>query len=269
VTTIDSTTVHAENSAADGGRPAAFFDLDRTLIAGSSGLSVLREMRRIGVISRSQLLRDAWVGIRFRLWGIDDATTEAVRIRVGGYITGIDEKRLARISAPVLQRVLPRVYPAVLARAHAHQDAGEPVYLVTASTQEFADLFARVFAFDGALGSRSEIVGGKYTGQPGGPFMFGEGKAEAMRELAEQDGLDLAASTAYSDAISDLPMLRAVGTQVAVNPEKSLREIADQEGWEVLAVDRLKRRAGLTGLGLVGVLGALGAVGRRAKATGK
>ena len=226
-------------------------------------------MRRIGVISRRQLLRDAWVGIRFRLWGIDDATTQTVRVRVGGYIQGVDEKRLARISAPVLQRVLPKVYPAVLARAHAHQDAGEPVYLVTASTQEFAELFARVFAFDGALGSRSEIVAGKYTGQPGGPFMFGEGKAEAMRQLALNDGLDLEASTAYSDAVSDLPMLRAVGVQVAVNPEKALREIAEQEGWEVLAVDRVWLRAALAGLGLAGAAGALGAAGRRARVTGK
>lgn len=227
-------------------RPAAFFDLDRTLVSGSSGFSILIEMARVGIVSRRQLVRDSLVGARFRLWGLDDATTDAVRTRVGTYVAGVEEHRLSSISTAVLERVLPRIYPEVLDRAHAHQRRGEPVYLVTASSQEFADLLAEVLDLDGAVGTRSEIIDGRYTGNPGGPFIYGEGKVQAMQELAEQHGLSLADSTAYSDSISDLPMLRAVGHPVAVNPDRALRQVADREQWEVLSIDQLMRRV-LTG----------------------
>jgi phosphoserine phosphatase len=99
-----------------------------------------------------------------------------------------------------------------------------------------------VLTFDGALGSKAEIVDGHYTGRPGGPFTYRDGKAQAMRELAEREGIDLAESWAYSDSESDLPMLRAVGHPVAVNPDKELARIARAEGWEVLRFERLGRR---------------------------
>lgn len=241
-------------------RPAAFFDLDRTLVSGSSGFSILIEMARVGIVSRRQLMRDSIVGARFRLWGLDDATTDAVRTRVGTYVAGIEEHRLSDISTAVLERVLPRVYPEVLDRAHAHQKRGEPVYLVTASSQEFADLLAEVLDLDGAVGTRSEVVDGRYTGNPGGPFIYGEGKVEAMQELATEHGLSLEESTAYSDSISDLPMLRAVGHPVAVNPDRALRAVAQREQWEVLSIDQFTRRV-TAGTGVV-VLALAGAVTR-------
>jgi phosphoserine phosphatase len=118
---------------------------------------------------------------------------------------------------------------------------------------------ARVLGFDGAAGSRSEIVDGRYTGRPAGPFAYREGKAQLVREIAERDGIDLAASYAYSDSESDLPMLRAVGHPVAVNPDSTLARIARDEGWEIMRFDRLGRRlrivAGLATVGLVGVSG--------------
>ncbi len=95
---------------------------------------------------------------------------------------------LQRLSPRVLAGVLPRLYPQMLERAYAHQDAGVPVYILTAASQEMADLLAHVLAFDGGLGSRSEIVDGRYTGRPAGPFNYREGKVLAMRELAERDG---------------------------------------------------------------------------------
>lgn len=226
-------------------RSAAFFDLDRTLVSGSSGFSILIEMTRAGIVSRRSLARDTWVSARFRLWGLDDATTDAVRLRVSGYVAGVAEARLEAISSAVMDRVLPRIYPEVLARARAHQRAGEPVFLVTASSQEFADVLAEALGLDGAVGTRSEIVDGHYTGKPGGPFIYGEGKVLAMQELAAGHDLSLGHSTAYSDSISDLPMLRAVGHPVAVNPDRALRAVALREGWEVLALDHLGRRAAL------------------------
>lgn len=234
-------------------KPAAFFDLDRTLVAGSSGFSILIEMTRAGIVQKRQLMRDTFVSARFRLWGLDDATTDAVRTRVGSYVRGVEQQRLSDISAAVLDRVLPRIYPDVLSRAHAHQAKGEPVFLVTASSQEFADLLAEALDLDGAVGTRSEVIDGRYTGQPGGPFIYGEGKVAAMEQLAADHGLSLAASTAYSDSISDLPMLRAVGHPVAVNPDRALRAVARQHGWEVLAIDQLTRRV-TAGTAVVGSL---------------
>jgi phosphoserine phosphatase len=151
----------------------------------------------------------------------------------------------------------------MLARAYAHQDAGLPVYILTAASQEMADLLARVLYFDGGLGSRSEIVDGRYTGRPAGPFNYREGKVLSMREVAERDQIDLAASYAYSDSESDLPMLRAVRYAVVVNPDATLRRIALEEGWEVIELDRLGRRLKLVAaLGAAAAIGGLGSVAR-------
>jgi phosphoserine phosphatase len=105
-----------------------------------------------------------------------------------------------------------------------------------------ASLLAHVLGFDGGIGSRSEVVEGVYTGRAGGPFTYREGKAQALRDLAGQEGIDLAASWAYSDSESDLPMLRAVGHPVAVNPDAVLARIAREEGWAVMRFDTLGRR---------------------------
>jgi HAD superfamily hydrolase (TIGR01490 family) len=142
----------------------------------------------------------------------------------------------------VLAGVLPRLYPRMLDIAYEHQDAGRPIFICTAASQEIAELMAIVLTFDGAVGSVSEVVDGHYTGRAGGPFTYREGKAEAIRELAQREGIDLGASWAYSDSESDLPMLRAVGHPVAVNPDAALARIARQEGWEILRFDRRRLR---------------------------
>ena len=221
---------------------AAFFDLDRTLMAGSSGFHWAREARRAGLISRRRLAADAFVNLRFRLEGSTDAGTDKVRERVGAMIAGRRVRDLQRLSPRVLARVLPRLYPQMLAVAYAHQDTGRRVYIVTAASQEMAELLAHVLGFDGGIGSRSEVVDGVYTGRAGGPFTYREGKARALRELAEAEEIDLARSWAYSDSESDLPMLRAVGHPVAVNPDAVLARIARDEGWAVMRFDTLGRR---------------------------
>ncbi len=244
-------------------RPAAFFDLDKTLMAGSSGIFFARAAYETGMISRARLARDAYENLRFRLRGSTDDRADDVRKRVGEMIAGVPVRDLQRLSPRVLAGVLPRLYPQMLARAYAHQDAGVPVYILTAASQEMADLLAHVLAFDGGLGSRSEIVDGRYTGRPAGPFNYREGKVLSMRELAGREGIDLAASYAYSDSESDLPMLRAVGQPVVVNPDADLRRIAGEEGWEVLHLDRLGRR--LKVLAALGGVAALGGLGKAAK----
>jgi HAD superfamily hydrolase (TIGR01490 family) len=224
------------------GRAAAFFDLDRTLMAGSSGFHWARAAYRAGMVSRRRLAADAWENLKFRLRGSTDEATDAVRERVATMIRGERVIDLGRLAPQVLAGVLPRLYPQMLQVAYEHQDAGRPVYICTAASQEMADLMAHVLQFEGALGSRSEVVDGRYTGRPGGPFAYREGKATLMRELAESEGIDLAASYAYSDSESDLPMLRAVGHPVAVNPDGPLARVAREEGWEILRFDRLGRR---------------------------
>jgi HAD superfamily hydrolase (TIGR01490 family) len=238
---------------------AAFFDLDRTLMAGSSAFQFGRAAYKAGIVTRRQLAGDAWENVMFRLRGSTDAGTDALRERIGQMLEGVRVRQLQRLAPEVLAGVLPRLYPQMLAIAYEHQDAGRPIFICTAASQEMAELMAIVLTFDGAVGSVSEVVDGHYTGRAGGPFTYREGKAEAIRALAEREGIDLSVSWAYSDSESDLPMLRLVGRPVAVNPDAELGRVARIEGWEVLRFERLGRR--LRVLGAAGVAAALGGLG--------
>ena len=242
-------------------RGAAFFDLDRTLMAGSSGFHWARAAYRAGLLSRRQLAADGWANVQFRLRGSTDDETEAVKARLGRWLRGRRVKDLERLSPGVLAGVLPRLYPQMLQLAYDHQDAGRPVYICTAASQGTADMLAHVLGFDGAAGSGLQERDGVYTGRFEGPFCYHEGKPARMRQLAAADGLDLEASYAYSDSASDIPMLRAVGHPVAVNPDAELLRTARAEGWEVLTFDRLGRRLKI-GAALVAAAAA-GSVGRR------
>ena len=241
-------------------RSAAFFDLDRTLMAGASGFHWARAARAAGLISRRRLMADAWENLRFRLRGSTDAGTDRVRERVGRMIAGRRVRDLDRLAPRVLAGVLPRLYPQMLAVAYEHQDAGRPVYIVTAGSQEMASLLAHVLGFDGGIGSRSEIVDGVYTGRPDGPFTYREGKAQALRQLAAARGIDLARSWGYSDSESDLPMLRAVGHPVAVNPDAELARVAREQGWDVMRFDTLGRR--LKAASAIALAACVGTAGR-------
>ncbi|MDQ6836240.1 MAG: HAD-IB family hydrolase [Actinomycetota bacterium] len=251
----------AEGAASDGGRPAAaFFDLDKTLIQGSSAFQFGRAAYRAGLLARRQLLADAIANVRFRLRGATDESSLALRDRISASLAGTRVRDLERLGVDVLAGILPRVYPQMLAVAHEHQDAGRRAYIVTAASQELADILAQVMAFDGAIGSNlSEVVDGVYTGTPTGLFIYRAQKAQAIEELAEREGIDLSASYAYSDSESDLPMLQAVGHPVAVNPDLALARIARQEGWQVMHFDRLGRR--LKAAGALAGAAAVGGIG--------
>jgi HAD superfamily hydrolase (TIGR01490 family) len=223
-------------------RDAAFFDLDKTLMEGSSAIHFGRAAYSAGLVSKRQLARDAWANVQFRLKGSTDETTQALWDRILDSIAGTRVVDLARLGPQILAGVLPRLYPQMLEVAWGHQDAGRGVYIVTAASQELSQMLATVLGFDGGLGVRSEIRDGVYTGRPDGPFTYREGKAQAIREVAEREGIDLARSYAYSDSESDLPMLRAVGHPVVVNPDAELARVARQEGWEVMRFDKLGRR---------------------------
>lgn len=237
---------------------AAFFDLDKTLIEGSSALHFARAGHRAGLVSRRQLARGAWANVRFRLNGSSDEQTEALKQHVLEVIAGQRVVDLARLGPTALAGILPRVYPEMLREAHEHQDAGRRAYIVTAASQELADVLARVLVLDGGIGMRSEVRDGVYTGRPDGPMTYREGKAEAIRALAGREGIDLSASYAYSDSESDLPMLRAVGHPVAVNPDAALERAARAEGWRIMRFDKLARRLRLAAAAAAGGLLASG-----------
>jgi HAD superfamily hydrolase (TIGR01490 family) len=251
-----------EGGGPSGPRAAVFFDLDKTLVAGSSGFHWARAAAAHGLISRRRLAADGWENLKFRLHGSTDESTRRVWERAGAFIAGQRVRDFERLTPRVLAGVLPRLYPEMLRIAWAHQDAGRPIYIVTASTQDTAEMIAHVLAFDGGVGAPLEVRDGRYTGRLSGPMTYREGKADALRVLAERDGLDLAVSWAYSDSESDLPMLRAVGHPVAVNPDRVLARVAASEGWEVIRLDRIATH--LRTVVAVAAVAALGGLGRAA-----
>jgi HAD superfamily hydrolase (TIGR01490 family) len=230
------------------------------LISGSSGLPWARAAAKEGLISRRQLAQWGIDGLKFRLRGASEEATQKLLGEVREVFRGVPARRLARLGPDVLVGVLPRIYPEMLSEVYAHQDAGRRTFIVSAAGDELVQVLARILYMDGGIGTTYEVDDeGLLTGGIGGEFIYGEGKVAAMRRFAEDHDIDLASSYAYSDAFSDLPMLRAVGNPVVVNPDEELARIARQEGWRVMRFERLGRRlavAGLTAL-LVGA-GVLG-----------
>jgi HAD superfamily hydrolase (TIGR01490 family) len=213
---------------------AAFFDLDRTLIRRSSVLALAGTFRERGLISRFDLLKSAWFQLLFAARG---ASAERVRFAAEDgmrLLAGYSVAELQHLVGDAMEPVLrPLLYAEPLRLADQHRERGERVYIVSATLQEIVQHIADDLGFDGAIGSTCEIEDGVYTGASLRPA-HGEGKAQAVRELALVEGLDLAASTAYSDSHSDLPFLEAVGHPVAVNPDAALRRAALARGWPVL-----------------------------------
>jgi HAD superfamily hydrolase (TIGR01490 family) len=224
-------------------RAAAFFDLDKTLMAGSSGMQFARVAARHGLVRRRQLASWGFEHLRYRLRGTtDERTTEVLRV-ARELIAGVPASSFERMNPEVMAAILPRVYPQMLDEVYGHQDAGRPTFIVSAAGSGVVESLAAVLGMDGGVGTRYEVAeDGTLTGRFDGPFVYGPGKVEAIEEFAAAHDIDLAGSYAYSDSISDLPMLRAVGNPVVVNPDPPLLEVAREEGWQTLRFERLGRR---------------------------
>jgi HAD superfamily hydrolase (TIGR01490 family) len=223
-------------------KAAAFFDLDKTLMAGSSGMQFARVAARGGVVGRWQLASWGIEHLRYRVRGTTDERTDEVLRVARDLITGVPAKTIERMGPEVMAAILPRVYPQMLEEVHAHQDAGRATFIVSAAGNDVVETLAAVLGMEGGIGTRYEVADGRFTGRLDGPFVYGPGKVTAMEEFAKRHDIDLAASYAYSDSLSDLPMLRAVGNPVAVNPDPPLAAIAREEGWQTLRFERLGRR---------------------------
>ena len=239
---------------------AAFFDLDKTLMAGSSGMVFARVAAKRGIVSRRQVARWGVDHLRYRLRGVSDEQTAEVLKVARELITGVPSVEIDRMGPEVMAGILPRVYPQMLEEINAHADAGRRSFIVSAAGNGIVSTLAGVLGMEGGIGTSYEVDGeGAFTGRLDGPFVYGEGKVEAMRAFAAEHGIDLGASYAYSDSTSDLPMMRAVGHPVAVNPDPALSEVARREGWPVMRFERLGRRLGIASAALLAGLIGLGA----------
>ena len=250
---------------------AAFFDLDKTIIAGSSALAFSRPFLRAGLISRRAVLRSGYAQLLLLLAGADASTMDRLRTRMTALCAGWD---VAQVNAVVAQALHETVEPLVYAEAQAllaeHRALGEEIVLLSASGQEVVAPIASMLGADHFRATRMGVVDGRYTGEIE-YYCYGEAKAQAARDLAVERGYALARCRAYSDSITDLPLLSAVGHPTVVNPDRALRRVAQERGWPVLTFahpvalrSRIRRRArwgALAASAVVGLLG--GAVGAR------
>ncbi len=216
------------------GPSAAFFDLDRTLISGSSAFILATTARSAGLVPTRQFVRDARAALAFKLRGSSDRTTDAVRDRILGAVKGMRRDDLIALNAEVLPKLLAKIRPEARRLLDLHRHAGRNTYIVSAAPVEIVESLAHSLGMTAGIGTRSLIVDGVYNGELAGPFCYGAGKVTAMEEIARWDGLDLAQSYAYSDSASDLPMLQAVGHPVAVNPDSKLARHARAHGWPMV-----------------------------------
>jgi HAD superfamily hydrolase (TIGR01490 family) len=232
---------------------AAFFDLDRTVMSGSSTYYFAKAAVRSGFYPRRALARDAWRVFWFRRRGATDAQSEAAREKVLVSVAGRSRAGMEALLPDVLGPILLNVYPDIFLRILDYERAGVPTYLCSASPIEVVGAVARALAMSGgALATVAEVDGdGCYTGRLLGPFCYGSGKVVAMQTEAALKGIDLDESFAYSDSISDLPMLEAVGHPVTVNPDGELRRIALDRRWDVVRVEPRHGLRAAIGAGII------------------
>jgi HAD superfamily hydrolase (TIGR01490 family) len=212
---------------------AAFFDLDKTIISRSSSLALSRPMYRAGMVTRGQLLRGAYAQLVYALVGADERKMERLKDGMLQLTKGWDREEVERLVRDVLIDVIdPYVYQEALDLIALHHAEGRQIYIVSSSPEEVVRPLAAHFGVSGVIATRARIVDGRYTGELEF-YAYGASKAEAIRSLAERVGLDLEHSYAYTDSITDLPMLEAVGHPVAVNPDRELRREAEARGWDI------------------------------------
>ncbi len=247
-------------------RSAAFFDLDRTLISGSSLYAFGYVAWRNDMVPTRDLLRDLRGAILFRFSGSTDDSAAGVRDRVLAAIKGTTVEDLTAIGNDVIPRLVDDVRRESQGFLELHREAGRDTYLVTASPIEIVRRLADELEMTGAIATVAEVVDGTYTGSLSEPFCYGPGKAEAIMKLAAERDYDLALSYSYSDSVSDLPMLEVVGHPVAVNPDRELERIARARGWPIVEFSRTAKRVVRTTTAATGAAGlALGTylLGRR------
>jgi HAD superfamily hydrolase (TIGR01490 family) len=215
-------------------RTAAFFDLDKTVIAKASMVAFSGPLHRAGLITKRMLLRGAWAQLMYAQFGASPEKLAKMRETALRLTRGWDQAQISGIVRETLVDVVePIVYDEALELIRQHRAEGRKVFLVSASPEEIVAPLAQYLGVDEALATRAELdVHGRYTGEVE-RYVYGDEKVALLHEIAERDGIDLDGSYAYSDSATDVPMLRAVGHPIAVNPDRELLRIARDQEWEV------------------------------------
>ncbi|MBQ0985411.1 HAD-IB family hydrolase [Streptomyces sp. F63] len=227
-------------------RTAAFFDLDKTVIAKSSALAFSKSFYQGGLINRRAVLRTAYAQFVYLLGGADHDQTERMREYLSALCRGWNVQQVREIVAETLHDLIdPIIYDEAASLIERHHTAGHDVVIVSTSGAEVVEPISRLLGADRAVATRMVVENGCYTGEVE-YYAYGPAKAEAIARLSESEGYDLTRCYAYSDSITDIPMLEAVGHPHAVNPDRGLRREAVARGWPVLSFDRpvrLKQRS--------------------------
>jgi HAD superfamily hydrolase (TIGR01490 family) len=238
-------------------RAAAFFDLDNTIVQGASIFHFAKGMYRRGFFDARTIVKALWFQTYFRAAGKEKAAHVAdARETMLSFIAGHTVAEITQVGEEVYEEsVAKRIWPGTRAIAQLHLDAGQQVWLVTAAPVEMAGIIASRLGLTGALGTTAEHEGGVYTGRLVGEMLHGAAKADAVRDLALEHGLDLDRSFAYSDSYNDLPMLSLVGHPCAINPDRRLAALAEDQDWQVrdFRTGRRAARLGLLSAGGAGV----------------
>ncbi|MBD8044510.1 HAD-IB family hydrolase [Arthrobacter sp. Sa2BUA2] len=253
-----SRAVRAADSPAAAGTPgeAAFFDVDNTLMRGASLFHVARKMYQRRVFTLREAAGFASKQLRFVLQGENLKDVHSVRDAALAFATGLAAEDFRTLGEEVYdEMIVSKIWPGTRALTEQHMKAGRPVWLVTGTPVEVASVIASRLSLTGALGTVSEVTDGLYTGRLVGDFLHGPAKAEGVRVLAKQEGLDLSRCWAYSDSFNDVPLLTIVGHPVAINPDARLRRHAREHNWPVYDF-RSGRRAATFGLKTASVAGA-------------
>jgi HAD superfamily hydrolase (TIGR01490 family) len=254
---------------------AAFFDVDNTMMIGASIFHFAKGLAARNFFSWRDLARFTTRQVRLRLTGESHAQMHRSRESALAFVAGKKVDEVVGLGEEIYdEEMADKIWSGTHALARLHLDAGQRVWLVTATPVELATIIARRLNLTGALGTIAESEDGVYTGRLVGDVLHGEAKAAAVRSLAAREGLDLAHCSAYSDSINDLPMLSLVGRAVAVNPDSALRAEAKRRGWEIrdFRTGRKAARIGVpTALGLGAAAGAVagGMAARRAHQRGQ
>ncbi|MGW0040768.1 HAD family hydrolase [Rhodococcus sp. NPDC003348] len=226
-------TANTQESSGDR-RVAAFFDLDKTIIAKSSILAFSKPFFEQGLINRRAVLKSSYAQFLFLVSGADHDQTERMRVHLTNMCAGWDVDQVRTIVAETLHDIVdPLVFSEAADLIADHKARGHDVIVVSASGEEVVTPIAQALGADHSAASRMAVKDGRFTGDLEF-YCHGEGKARAIRELAATHGYDLDRCYAYSDSSTDLPMLEAVGHPTAVNPDRTLRKEATEKGWPVL-----------------------------------
>lgn len=227
------------SSPVSGAPTAAFFDLDRTLIRGSANYPLAIAAFRSGHVPWKDLVKDTVNAVTFHRKGSTDEGSEALRERILRAVAGIRQSDIIHLTDAIVPGIVRKAIPASMALLADARAFGHDRIVVSASPIELVSRIATALGLEGAVATRSELDDeGRYTGHLAGEFCYGAGKVVEMEKLAAERGYDLDRCSAYSDSISDLPMMERVGTAVAVNPDRELRELARERGWRIVEVGR-------------------------------